>query len=105
MNTSFSALLEDRVAIIRGASSGIGKATALLFAGHGAKLVLGARGKAALEDVAHEVERRGSRALAIPGDVKDEAFARALVEEAVHHWGGLDVAVNNAAAVGDLAPA
>lgn len=81
--------------VITGASTGIGRALALRWAARGATLVLAARGKAALEGVAHEVERAGARALVEAGDVTDESFRRHLVARAERE-GGIDVLVNNA---------
>src|SRR5918998_1441564 len=87
-----------RVVVITGASSGIGRATALAFASHGAHLVLAARREQALQDVAAECDGRGARrALAVPTDVTDEAAVQALARRALHEFGRIDVWVNNAA--------
>ncbi len=95
-------VLVDKVAIVTGASSGIGHATSMLFAKEGAKIVVAARRKAALDALVEESARAGGCAVALAGDVKDENFARALVEEAVGRFGGLDVAFNNAGTLGEM---
>ena len=74
--------LSDKVAIITGASSGIGRAAAKLFAAEGAKLVLCARRKPELDNTVTEIREMGGEAVAVAGDVKDEAVAKALVETA-----------------------
>ncbi|MDF0751098.1 SDR family oxidoreductase [Marinobacter sp. 71-i] len=96
--------LQNKVAIVTGASSGIGRATALLFAGEGARVVLGARRRSELEQVVEEIETLGGEAIAVVGDVQDEEHARALVETAVDHFGGLDIAFNNAGIMGRMVP-
>jgi NAD(P)-dependent dehydrogenase (short-subunit alcohol dehydrogenase family) len=96
--------LLNRVAIITGASSGIGRAAAKLFAAEGAKLVVGARRKAELDQLVEELVSTGGNAVALAGDVKDEAFAKGLVELATGHYGGLDVAFNNAGTLGAMGP-
>lgn len=96
--------LTDKVAIITGASSGIGHATSKLFAREGAKLVVGTRRRPALETLVEEIEMLGGTAIALAGDVRDEAFAQALVETAVSRFGGLDVAFNNAGTLGAMGP-
>lgn len=96
--------LIDRIAIITGASSGIGRATALLFAEQGAKLVIAARRKAELETLATDIRDAGGEVAVLAGDVRDEAYAKALVELAVKRFGGLDIAFNNAGVVGEMAP-
>lgn len=88
--------LEGKVAIITGASSGIGRAAAFLFAQEGAKLVLAARGKPMLLQLAAELRERGGGAVCLAGDVRQEDFARELVAAAESTWGHLDVAFNNA---------
>lgn len=90
--------------IITGASMGIGRSLAIAWAKRKATVVLSARGRDALEDVAREVEALGGRALVEPGDVTDEAHRLALVSRAAHETGALDVLVNNAGR-GFLSPA
>ncbi|NVB39438.1 SDR family oxidoreductase [Pseudenhygromyxa sp. WMMC2535] len=97
--------LSNKVAIITGASSGIGRAAALLFARAGAALVLGARRAAELDALVEHIEAEGGRAAAVPGDLCDESFAAALVDTAERRFGGLDLAFNNAGTLGALAPA
>lgn len=97
-------MLNNKVAIITGASSGIGRASALLFAAEGAAVIVNARGEAELRKLAAEIEDRGGRAVAVAGDVADEATHRRLVETAVERFGGLDIAFNNAGTVGSYTP-
>jgi NAD(P)-dependent dehydrogenase (short-subunit alcohol dehydrogenase family) len=96
--------LANRVAIVTGASSGIGRATAKLFAVAGAKLVVAARRQAELEALVAEIEDADGTAIALAGDVRDEAYAKALVDLAVGSFGGLDIAFNNAGSVGLMGP-
>jgi NAD(P)-dependent dehydrogenase (short-subunit alcohol dehydrogenase family) len=96
--------LENKVALITGASSGIGAAIALLFAAEGARVVLAARRSTELESVAAAITSCGGTAAVCAGDVADEGFAQALVATAVERFGSLDVAVNNAGTVGALGP-
>lgn len=96
--------LVDKVAIITGASSGIGRATAKLFGEQGAKLIVTARRKAELDSLVTEIREAGGEAEAVAGDVSDEAHAKALVEHARERFGKLDIAFNNAGLVGRMAP-
>jgi NAD(P)-dependent dehydrogenase (short-subunit alcohol dehydrogenase family) len=89
---------EGRVALVAGASRGIGAATAEAFAAAGAAVVLGARDMAALESVVKRIEAGGGRALAVRSDVADADSSRGLVETAVTAFGRLDAAFNNATA-------
>jgi len=93
--------LTGKVAIITGASSGIGRATAKLFAAQGASLVVAARRQQELGALVDEIEADGGTAAALAGDVRDEAHAKALVELAVARFGSLNIAFNNAGAVGE----
>lgn len=95
-------ILENKVAIVTGASSGIGRAAAKLFAAEGAYVVAGARREVELNKLVEEIEGAGGNAVAIAGDVADEAFQKALVELAVSRFGGLDIAFNNAGILGEL---
>lgn len=88
-------LLDGTVAIIAGASSGMGAATARLFAAQGARVVLGARSADALAGLAAEVNAAGGAALAVPTDATDRASAQALVDAAVGEFGKVDVLVNS----------
>lgn len=97
-------MLSNKVALITGASSGIGRASALLFARHGAAVILGARRTAELSKVVDAIIANGGRAYAVAGDVCDEAYAQQLVASALEQFGGLDIALNNAGAIGEMGP-
>lgn len=87
---------KDKVIIITGASSGIGLATARLFAGMGAKLSLAARSIDRLESLASELTDDRSRILCIKTDVSVEEDCRRLIEETVRRFGKIDILINNA---------
>lgn len=89
--------IADSVFVITGASSGIGRATALELASRGASIALAARRQSALEDVAAECRRRGARAFAMPLDVVDRGRVDELATRAVEELGRIDCWVNNAA--------
>lgn len=95
--------LANKVAIVTGASSGIGRATARLFAEEGAKLIVAARRQAELDILVNEILEAGGMATALAGNVTEEAYAKGLVELALDKFGGLDIAFNNAGAVGLMA--
>jgi NAD(P)-dependent dehydrogenase (short-subunit alcohol dehydrogenase family) len=88
--------LEGKLAIITGATSGIGRATALRFAEAGANITAVGRKKEALTEVCEEIKAYGVKALGINGDVINESDARRIVAESVQKFGGLDVLVNAA---------
>jgi Dehydrogenases with different specificities (related to short-chain alcohol dehydrogenases) len=96
--------LKGKVAIVTGASSGIGRASARLFARAGAKVVVAARRKVELESLVREIADQRGDAFALAGDVSDEAFAKELVERAEQSYGRLDVAFNNAGTLGEKGP-
>ena len=72
--------LSNKVAIVTGASSGIGRVTAKLFAAEGAKVVVGARRESELASLVAEIKASGGTAVALAGDVRSEDYAKALVE-------------------------
>jgi NAD(P)-dependent dehydrogenase (short-subunit alcohol dehydrogenase family) len=95
-NARLGPLLSDRVAVITGAGSGVGRATARLFAAHGAKVVCGDLRKPWVDDTVALVTEAGGQAIAVPCDVTVEADVQALIAEAVRTYGRLDIVYNNA---------
>jgi NADP-dependent 3-hydroxy acid dehydrogenase YdfG len=91
-----TSVLQGTVALVTGASSGIGEATALALAQRGAAVALAARRKDRLEDLAARIRSAGGRALVLEADVTDERQARDSVERTVAEFGRLDTLVNNA---------
>jgi NAD(P)-dependent dehydrogenase (short-subunit alcohol dehydrogenase family) len=91
-----------QVALVTGAASGIGLATATAFAAAGAAVVLAGRNERLLHAAAEKLTAAGHRAIAVTCDVADEAQAAALVERAVGAFGRLDMAYNNAGILGHM---
>jgi NAD(P)-dependent dehydrogenase (short-subunit alcohol dehydrogenase family) len=89
--------VSEQVVVITGASSGIGRASALAFAAQGAKVVCAARGKQALETLIEQIRQQGGVAVAAPTDVADPAAVRALADLAEQQFGRIDIWVNGAA--------
>ena len=89
-------LLKDKIAIVTGASSGIGKETAKLFAAEGAKVVLAARRLERLEALKEEINAAGGEAYCVQADVSKEADCIRIVEAAIAQYGRIDILVNNA---------
>jgi 3-oxoacyl-[acyl-carrier protein] reductase len=92
-------LLTDKVALVTGASRGIGRCIALALAENGARVALTARTKAELLAVQSEIEASGSQAASFPSDISQETQAIALVQNTVEHFGRLDILINNAGSV------
>src|SRR5579871_4595253 len=91
--------MKDKVVLVTGGSSGIGRAAGLLFAERGAKVVLAARGVERGEGVAREIEAAGGTAVFVRADVSQAEDVAALVKETVARFGRLDCAFNNAASL------
>jgi NAD(P)-dependent dehydrogenase (short-subunit alcohol dehydrogenase family) len=90
----------DRVVLVTGASSGIGRACALALGAEGARIVAAGRRQARLDEVVSRVRESGSDAVAVAGDVRDQASGPAWVAAAVERFGGLDGLVNAAGVIG-----
>jgi 3-oxoacyl-[acyl-carrier protein] reductase len=93
--------LKDKVALITGASQGIGRATALAFTAAGAKVAAAARSTDKLAALVAEIEHAGGEALAVPMDVADAAQVKAGFQQVLAKFGRLDILVNNAAITRD----
>ena len=89
--------MEDRTILVTGATSGIGKATAVLFAQLGAKVIAVARGEERGQVLVEEIRGNGGEAIFVSADMSVEEEIREMVEAAVSEYGGLDFAFNNAA--------
>ena len=90
---------QNRVAIITGASKGIGKAIALAFGQAGIKVAATARTTAEIEAVAEQINQAGSEGLALTADLSLEADIQRIVDESLAHFGRIDILVNNAAII------
>ena len=88
--------LKDKVAIITGANSGVGQATAIMFSQEGAKVVLAARRVEPLEKVANEIKANGGDVIIVPTDISSEEQVNALINKAYDTYGKIDILVNNA---------
>lgn len=88
--------MKNKVVVITGASSGIGKALAERFAASGARLVLAARNKEKLEGLVSRLTRNGTEAIAVRADVSREEDCREIIRQAVDAYGKIDILINNA---------
>ncbi|HET7307423.1 MAG TPA: SDR family oxidoreductase [Gammaproteobacteria bacterium] len=91
--------IQDRVVVITGASSGIGRATAHAFARRGASVVLAARDGSSLQEAAAECHAAGGETLVVPTDVRDEEAVQALADRAAERFGRIDVWINDAGVI------
>jgi NADP-dependent 3-hydroxy acid dehydrogenase YdfG len=90
-----TARLTGKVALITGASAGIGQACARLLAQEGAQLVLTARRQDRLDQLKQEAEKLGTKAISVIGDAREESTAKKTVEAATHSFGRIDILINN----------
>jgi D-sorbitol dehydrogenase (acceptor) len=91
--------LDGKVAIVTGGAQGIGRASALRFAGEGAKVVVADLQAEGADAVAQEITRNGGEAFGIAVDVRDRGAVQAVVDETVRRFGGVDILLNNAGVI------
>lgn len=96
--------LKDRVALITGGSSGIGRAAAVAMVREGAKVAITARRAERCQEAIEEIHSAGGEAIAVPGDVSEAAHMERVVAQTVERWGRLDIVVANAGINGMMAP-
>ncbi|HAS42448.1 MAG TPA: short-chain dehydrogenase [Microscillaceae bacterium] len=89
--------LNDKVAIVTGASKGIGESIVRLFAAHGAKVVVSSRKQAAVDEVAESIRQAGGDAIGIEAHMGKMDSIKTLVDKTIAHYGKIDIIVNNAA--------
>jgi NADP-dependent 3-hydroxy acid dehydrogenase YdfG len=89
-------IFKDKISIVTGASSGIGRATAITLAAHGAHVALAARREQMLWQVAEEIQASGRQALVIPTDVTHQDQCNRLIQTVIDRWGRIDILVANA---------
>lgn len=89
--------LENKVALITGASKGIGEAIAVVYAAHGAKVVINSRKQEELDKVAGKIKSAGGDCMALAGNTGEASSLKMLVDRTVEKYGGIDIVVNNAA--------
>jgi NADP-dependent 3-hydroxy acid dehydrogenase YdfG len=88
--------IKDKVAVVTGASKGIGRQTALALAGAGADVAISARSKDLLEEVAAEIQKTGRKAFVFPGDMSKEEDIKGFIKQTAERFGKIDILVNNA---------
>jgi NADP-dependent 3-hydroxy acid dehydrogenase YdfG len=88
--------LNGKVVLVTGASSGIGEATALLLAKHGAKVALAARRKDKLDDLVEQINKDGGEAMSVEADITTKEVCQQLVKQVQDAWGSVDILINNA---------
>jgi 3-oxoacyl-[acyl-carrier protein] reductase len=93
--------LKDKVALVTGASQGIGRATSLALAESGARVVVAARNAEKLASLVEEIKKAGGESVAVPIDVADAGQVKSGFQQALQHFGRLDILVNNAAITRD----
>ncbi len=96
-------MLKDKVAVVTGGGQGIGRVIALALAGAGADVVLAARSREPLEATRVEIEALGREALVVPTDVRREESIQSLADQALTHFGHVDILINNAGITGPTA--
>ncbi|MFC1899482.1 SDR family oxidoreductase [Chloroflexota bacterium] len=89
--------MKGKIAIVTGGGRGIGRATALAFAGEGANVVIAARTQSEIEAVADEIKKLGQEALAVPTDIQYKSQVDTMVKQAYDRFGKVDILVNNGA--------
>ncbi|WP_042202221.1 SDR family oxidoreductase [Paenibacillus camerounensis] len=97
--------LQNKIAVVTGAASGMGKAIAILYAREGAKVVVSDINEAAAQGTAGEIKSAGGEAIAVKTNVADEADIQALIDTTVSTYGTVDILVNNAGIMDNFEPA